>query len=81
MKVGYITKEKEKVGKYLRFGKEHEEDLYMGSVIVVVAGVLRSITKKLDEWLAKSNIALTTVLLQKTTLLGTASILIKVLKY
>ena len=81
MKVGYITKEKEKVGKYLRFGKENEEDLDMGSVIVMVAGVLRSITKKLDEWLAKSNIALTTVLLQKTTLLGTASILIKVLKY
>ena len=72
MKVGYITKEKEKVGKYLRFGKENEEDLDMGSVIVMVAGALRSITKKLDEWLAKSNIALTTVLLQKTTLLETA---------
>ena len=54
----------------------------MGSVKVVpvVMGALGSITKKLNEWLEKLNITLTTTLLQKT-LLGTASILIKVLKY
>ena len=55
----------------------------MRSVIVVpvVIGALGSITKKLNEWLEKLELAVNIVLLQKTTLLGTARILRKVLEY
>ena len=51
------------------------------SVIPVVVGALGSITKKLNEWLEKLELAVNIVLLQKTTLLGTARILRKVLEY
>ena len=50
-------------------------------VVPVIIGALGSITKKLDEWLEKLDITVNTALLQKTTLLGTARILRKVLGY
>ena len=55
----------------------------MRSVIVapVVVSALRSITKKLNEWLEKLELTVNIVLLQKTTLLETARILRKVLEY
>ena len=55
----------------------------MRSVIVVpvVIGALGSITKKLNEWLEELELTVNIVLLQKTTLLGTARILRKVLEY
>ena len=55
----------------------------MRSVIVVpvIFGALGSKTKKLGDWLEKLDITVNAALLQKTTLLGTARILRKVLGY
>ena len=55
----------------------------MRSVIVVpvIVGALGSIRKKLDDWLEKLDITVNGALLQKTTLLGTARMLRKVLEY
>ena len=50
-------------------------------VVPVIVGALESITKKLDEWLEKLDITVNIALLQKTTLLGTARKLRKVLEY
>ena len=75
-------KEKEKVEKYQDL-KRVKRIWNMRKVIVVpvIIGALGSITKKLDEWLEKLDITVNTALLQKTTLLGTARILRKVLEY
>ena len=76
-------KEKEKVEKYQDLKREIKSIWNMRNVIVVpvIIGALGSITKKLDEWLEKLDITVNTALLQKTTLLGTARILRKVLEY
>ena len=49
-------------------------------VVPIVVGSLESVTKNLDKWLAKLNIKISILLLQKTTLLGTGRILRKVLE-
>ena len=49
-------------------------------VVPIVVGSLGSVTKNLDKWLAKLNVKIGISLLQKTTLLGTARILRKVLE-
>ena len=76
-------KEKEKVEKYQDLKREVKRIWNMRSVIVVpvIVGALGSITKKLDEWVEKLDITVNIALLQKTTLLGTARILRKVLEY
>ncbi len=76
-------KEKEKVDKYQDLKREIKRIWNMRSVIVVpvIVGALGSVTKKLDEWLEKLDITINTAILQKTTLLGTARILRKVLEY
>ena len=55
----------------------------MRSVIVVpaIVGALGRITKNLDDWLEKLDVTANAALLQKTTLLGTARMLRKVLEY
>ena len=76
-------KEKEKVEKYQDMKREIKRIWNMWSVIVVpvIVGALRSITKKLDEWLEKLDFIVNIPLLQKTTLLGTTRISRKVLDY
>ena len=49
-------------------------------VVPIVVGALGGVSKRLDGWLAKLGIAIKKGLLQKTALLGTASILRKVLE-
>ena len=55
---------------------EHE-NCKGGSIVV---GSLGSVTKNLDKWLGKLNVKISISLLQKTTLLGTARILRRVLE-
>ena len=76
-------KEKEKVEKYQDLKREVKRIWNMRSVIVVpvVIGALRSKAKKLNEWLEKLELTVNIVLLQKTTLVGAARILRKVLEY
>ena len=50
-------------------------------VVPVIVGTLGSIPKKLNKWLDKLDIKVNTALIQKTTILGTARILRKVLEY
>ena len=45
-----------------------------------MVGALGAVSKRLDTWLDKLGITINTGLLQKTTLLGTARILRKVLE-
>ena len=80
---GSRTSEKEKEEKYQDLKREIKRIWNMRSVIVVpvIVGALGSITKKLDDWLEKLDITVNGALLQKTTLLGTARILRKVLEY
>ena len=75
-------KEKEKVEKYQNLKREITRMWNMRTVQVVpiVVGSLGSVTKNLDKWLAKLNVKISIPLLQKTTLLGTARILRKVLE-
>ena len=54
---------------------EHEPE-----VVPIVAGSLGSVTKNLDKWLGKLNVKIIISLQQKTTFLGTARILRKVLE-
>ena len=76
-------KEKEKVEKYQDMKREIKEMWNLRNVVVVlvILGALGSITKKLGEWIKKLDISLGIGLLQKTTILGTARILRKVLDY
>ena len=50
-------------------------------VVPVVVGALGSVTKKLGKWIEKLGIRVRIGLLQKTTLLGMARILRKVLDF
>ena len=76
-------KEKDKVEKYQDLKREIKRIWNLRNVIVVpvIVGALGSITKKLGEWIKKLDISITIELLQKTTILGTARILRKVLDY
>ena len=49
-------------------------------VVTIVIGSLGSVTKNLDKWLGKLKVKISISLPQKTTLLGTARILRKVLE-
>ena len=49
-------------------------------VVPIVVGSLGSVTKNLDKWQGELNVKISISLLQKTTLLGTARILRKVLE-
>ena len=75
-------KENEKVEKCQDLKREITRMWNMRTVRVVpiVVGSLGSVTKNLDKWLAELNVKISISLLQKTTLLGTARILRKVLE-
>ena len=49
-------------------------------VVPIVVGSLGNVTKNLDKWLGKLNVKISISLLHKTTLLGTARILRRVLE-
>ena len=49
-------------------------------VVPIVVGSLGSVAKNLNKWLGKLNVKIIISLLQKTTLLGTARILRKLLE-
>ena len=76
-------KENEKVKKYQELKREIARMWYVRTVqvIPIVVGSLGSVTKNLDKWLEKLDIKISISLLQKTTLLGTARILRKVLEF
>ena len=72
----------EKIEKYQDLKREIARMWSMRTVQVVpiVVGSLGSVTKNLDKWLGKLNVKISTSLLQKATLLGTARIMRKVLE-
>ena len=82
MKKRIGEKENEKVEKYQDLKREIARMWNMRTVQVVpiVVGSLGSVTKNLDKWLGKLNVKISISLLQKTTLLGTARILSRVLE-
>ena len=49
-------------------------------VVLVVIGVIGSVTKEVDRWIEKLGITYNVGVLQKTALLGTARILRKILE-
>ena len=49
-------------------------------IVPVVIGALGSVTKEFDRWIEKLGITLNVGVVQKTALLGTARILMKVLE-
>ena len=70
--------ENEKIEKYQDLKREIARMWNLRTVQVVES--LGSVTKNSDKWLGKLNVKISTSLLQKTTLLGTARILRKVLE-
>ena len=77
------AKEKEKVEKYQDLKREIKRIWNMRSVldVPVIVGELESIPKKLNKWLEKHDIIVNTELIKKTTILGTARIMRKILEY
>ena len=75
-------KEREKVEKYQDLKREIGRlwKLKMVKVVPVVILALGSVTKGFDRWIEKLGIPLNVRVMQKTTLLGTARILRKVLE-
>ena len=75
-------KENEKVEKYQDLKREIERmgNMRTVQVVPIVVGSLGSVKKNLDKRLGKSNVKISVSLLPKTTLLGTARILRKVLE-
>ena len=75
-------KEREKVEKYHDLKREIGIlwKLKMVEVVPVVIGALGCVTKGFDRWIKKLGIPLSVGVMQKTTLLGTARILRKVLE-
>ena len=75
-------KEDEKVDKYqpLKFEIMRIWEMNKVEVIPIVVGALGVVTKKIQKWLKKIGVEIRTELLQKTTLLGTARILRRVLQ-
>ena len=76
-------KENEKVEKYQGFkrGIARMWNMRTVQVILIVVGSLGSVTKNSDKWLERLVAKISISLLQKTTLLGTARILRKVLEF
>ena len=74
-------KEKENIEKYQELKREIKRMWNIRSikVIPVVVGALGRTSKKLKNWIEELGDVISTVLLQKTALLGTARILRKVL--
>ena len=75
-------KENEKIEKYQDLKREIARmwNMRTAQVVPIVVRSLGSVTKTLDKWLGKLNVKISISLLQKTTLLGTARILRKVLE-
>ena len=75
-------KEKEKVEKYQDLKKEIRRlwKLRNVEIVPVVIGALGGVSAEFDRWMGKLDITCTVGVMQKTTLLGTARILRKVLK-
>ena len=75
-------KEREKVEKYQDLKREVARIWSMRKVevIPVVVGALGMITKNLDKWIEKIGIKIKAEHIRKTTILGTARILRKVLE-
>ena len=76
------VKEDEKEDKYqpLKFEIMRIWKMNKVEVIPIVVGALGVVTKKIQKWLKKIGVEIRTELLQKTTLLGTARILRRVLQ-
>ena len=74
--------ENEKVEKYQDLKREIARmwNMRTEQVVPIVVGSLGSVTKSLDKWLGKLDVKIGISLLQKTTLLGKARILRKVLE-
>ena len=79
--VRVVNKEEEKVIKYQELKHEIARMWAMTKVdiIPVVVGALGAVTKKLEGWIDKLSLRISTQHLQKTALLGTARILRQVL--
>ena len=75
-------KENEKIEKYQDLKREFARmwNLRTVQVVPIVVGSLGSVAKNLNKWLGKLNVKIIISLLQKTTLLGTARILRKLLE-
>ena len=78
-----INKEKEKIEKYQNLKREIQWlwNLKKIDVIPVFLGALGSVTKNFEKYLDKIGIKIDLHTVQKTTLLGTARILRKVLEF
>ena len=78
-----VEKENEKDIKYQELKREIARIWNMRTVqeIQIVVWSLGSVTKNLDKWLEKLDIRISISLIYKTTLLGTARILRKVLEF
>ena len=76
-------KEKEKIEKYQELKNEITKMWRMKTVIVipVVIGALGAVTKRIEGWIDKMELNIRVEHLQKTSLLGTARILRRVLNY
>ena len=76
-------KELEKVDKYQDLKREIRRlwGVKNVDVVPVVLGTLGSVTKNIEQWIDKLGIRARIGLLQKTTLLGTARILRRVLDF
>ena len=75
-------KEQEKVEKYQDLKREIGRmwEIRKVQVVPVVIGALGSVSKGFDKWIEKLDIQCNFVDMQKTALLGTARILLKVLE-
>ena len=78
----FTEKEDEKVDKYqpLKFEIMRIWEMNKVEVIPIIVGALGVVTKKMQNWISKIGVEIRTELLQKTTLLGTAQILRRVLQ-
>ena len=74
-------KEQEKIERYLELKRKIKRiwDIRSIKIIPVVVGTLGSTSKKLKKCIEELEVAISTALLQKTALLGTACILRKAL--
>ena len=75
-------KESERIDKYQDLKRENEKlwEIRQQEVISVVVGALGAVSKRLETWFDKLEIAIRTALLQETALLGTARISRRVLE-
>ena len=75
-------KEKEKVGKYQDLKKEIRKlsELRNAEIVLVVIGVLGSVSAEFDRWMRNLETTCSVGVMQKSALLGTARIMRKVLQ-